>query len=154
MQRRTEISPTMQISPPRGKRINPLRYSESIRSIQNNHFIPEIFSLSVSLHHFLLSALIDRNSKLRRAGSSRDPLPAAVLECEDGLVSIPPEWWSLCCWMVEGRLLLPPLLEWSRLRFWSLNSPEEVGLLADTTALFDEPPLREEVARVLSKLTT
>lgn len=35
----------MQISPPQGKRINSLRYSESIRSIQNNHFIPEILSL-------------------------------------------------------------------------------------------------------------
>lgn len=84
--------------------------------------------------YFLFPVPIDRSSKLLSA-SSRPPLVAAVLVKDDVLDSNP--GWNL--WVVDRR----PLLETSRLDRFSLGSPEELGLLLDTTGLFEVLPLRE-----------
>jgi hypothetical protein len=74
------------------------------------------------------------------------PLPGAAPRAtgergDDLLFSAPPEWWSLC--VVEGRPLLPLLPETHR-RFWSLQSPEEVGRLDGPAGIFDELPPRDK----------
>jgi len=102
--------------------------------------------------HFLLSAPIERNSKFRTGGSSREPL-AAVREREEDLGSRPDEW-ALC--IMAGRLLLL-LLETSRLEraiCCSVGSIEELGRLPEAMPLFEVLPLREDDARVFSESIT
>ena len=102
--------------------------------------------------HFLLSAPIERSSKLRTGGSSREPL-AAVREREEDLGSRPDER-ALC--IMAGRLLLM-LLETSRLEraiCCSLGSTEELGRLLEAMPLFKVLPLREDDARALSESIT
>jgi hypothetical protein len=99
----------------------------------------------LSIHHFLLSPLIVRRSKLRSAAwLSRRP----VLPCEfratgdDEPFSVPllPEWWSLWTLDGDGRLLLP-LPENNR----PVQSPEEVGRLDGVMAILDELPVRDKM---------
>lgn len=84
--------------------------------------------------YFLFPVPIDRSSKLLSA-SSRPPLVAAV-RVKDVVLDSNPGW---ILWVVDRR----PLLETSRLDRFSLGSPEELGLLLDTTGLFEVLPLRE-----------
>lgn len=80
--------------------------------------------------------------------SSCELLP--VLDNDEDLASIPPEWCAL--WAVDGRLL--PLEITRPLRFGSLGSPKELGLLDERTALRDELPCRDDdVGLVLSEST-
>jgi len=67
-------------------------------------------------------------------------------------MSAPPRWCALWA-VVDGRLLA---LETMRpLRFGSLGSPEELGLLDERTALLDVLPLRDDDdGLVLSESTT
>lgn len=83
--------------------------------------------------YFFFPLPIVSSSKLRRV-SSRTPLAAARVKDED-LDSNP----GCNLWVVDIR----PLPEPSRLWRLSLGSPEELGLLLDTTALFELLPVRE-----------
>ena len=67
-------------------------------------------------------------------------------------MSAPPRWCALWA-VVDGRLLA---LETMRpMRFGSLGSPEELGLLDERTALLDVLPLRDDDdGLVLSESTT
>lgn len=110
-----------------------------------------------SAAHFLLLAVMERRSRLRNVVLSREPeppLPAAFRATgergDDLLFSAPPEWWSLCA--VDGRPL-PPLLPETHRRFWSLQSPEEVGRLDEAAGIFDELPPRDKM-RVFSESAT
>jgi len=113
-----------------------------------------------SAAHFLLLVLLvvmERRSRLRNIVLSCEPeppLPAAFRATrergDDLLFSAPPEWWSLCT--VDGRPLLPLLPETHR-RFWSLQSPEEVGRLDEAAGIFDELPPRDKM-RVFSESAT
>lgn len=100
----------------------------------------------MAVDHFLLSALIDRRSKLRSAAwlSRRLALPGAFRatgEDEPLSAPLPPDWWSLCTVDDDGRLLLPPLPENNR----PVQSPEEVGRLDGVAAIFDELPVRDKM---------
>lgn len=80
------------------------------------------------LFYFLFPVPMVRSSKLRR-GSSRPAFVAAALVKEDDLDSKP--GWTL--WVVDGRPLPVP----------NQISPDELGRLLDTTALFEVLPFRE-----------
>jgi hypothetical protein len=103
----------------------------------------------LSTHHFLLSPLIVRRSKLRSAAwlSRRPVLPCefrATGDDEPFSVPLPPEWWSLWTLDGDGRLLLPlplPLPENNR----PVQSPEEVGRLDGVMAILDELPVRDKM---------
>ncbi|CAN6310800.1 unnamed protein product [Urochloa humidicola] len=106
---------------------------------------------------------MERRSRLRNVALSREPEPPlpcpAVFRAtgergDDLLFSAPPEWWSLCASRsrVDGRPL-PPLLPETHRRFWSLQSPDEVGRLDGPAGNLDEPPPRDKM-RVLSESAT
>lgn len=78
---------------------------------------------------------MDRSSKLLSV-SSRPPLVAVARLNEDDLDSNP----GCTLWVVDNR----PLLESNRLDRFSLGSPEELGRLLDTTALFEVLPFRDD----------
>lgn len=110
-----------------------------------------------SAAHFLLLVVMERRSRLRNVVLSREPeppLPAAFRATgergDDLLFSAPPEWWCLCA--VDGRPL-PPLLPETHRRFWSLQSPEEVGRLDEAAGIFDDIPPRDKM-RVFSESAT
>ena len=92
----------------------------------------ENFLINIALLHFL----IERNSKLRKV-SSRAPLAVTARVWDDDLGSNPD--WSLC------EDVRRPLLESNRPERLSLGSPEELGLLLDTTAFLVLLPYREEL---------
>lgn len=89
-----------------------------------------------SLSYFFFPDPIVSSSKLRRE-SSRPPLAAGARVNDDDFNSKP--GWIL--WVVDRR----PLPETSRLERLSVGSPEELGRLLDTIALFEVLPFREEL---------
>lgn len=90
--------------------------------------------ISPFIIYFLLPVPIDRKSKLRRVASRPDlePEPRARADVFDSN----PGW---ILWVVDRR----PLVDIRRLDRLSLGSPDELGLLVDTTALFEVLPFRE-----------
>lgn len=93
---------------------------------------------------------IDRSSKLRTGGSSREPPAAAVRERGEDLGSSPDEW-TLCA--VAGRLL-PEINRLERVSCCSGGSAEDPGRLLEAMPLFEALPGRKEDPQVLSESTT
>lgn len=91
-------------------------------------------SNDVTHGYFLFPVPIVRRSKLRRV-SSRLPLVATARVKEDDLDSNP----GCDLWVENSR----PLPDPNRLVRFSLASPLELGLLLDSTALFDVLPVQD-----------
>lgn len=78
---------------------------------------------------------MDKSSKLLSV-SSRPPLVAVARVNEDDLDSNP----GCILWVIDNR----PPFERSRLDRFSLGSPDELGRLLDTTALFEVLPFLDD----------